>query len=993
MKIQHEICCDSRMMLSIKILRTILLTVCLLALPLLLLCSCQPEDTQPVVSDSRVVSEADIIINEVLTSNSSSAKAYDGRYYDWVELYNPTPYTVVLDDYYLTDNIEDYKKESLKGQRIPAGGYLVIYCSGLNITDEKGFLHTSFKLSAENGETLFLSNDKAITRLSVPKAKENISYGLDGNGNYVWFDNPTPGLPNEKNGENFFNSIVINEYMISNTFTVYDCEGDYGDWVELYNSGKKKVELKGYGLTDNDSSAFKYVFPEGVAIEPEQYLLVFCDGKNKVDDEGVPHTNFSLGAEDKVIELYSPENILLDTVAIVSNMPDNISCGLVEGESEMKFFARPTPGKKNSTVWTELSVMPSPDINDGVLISETLSSSSQKMSSAYPSKSFPSDYIEIFNSTSVDVNLKGYSLAQDPGKPFFRFPNTTLKAGEYVVVYCDGVNKTKNPSDFHAAVKINTGGETFYLADSTGHVCDVYFSGKGRYGMSSGRIGADISKRVFFSTPTPGSKNSGKYYLRFAPVPAFSVEGGVVKKGTKVSISAPDGYKIVYTTDGSKPSTSSSVYSKPFTIKENTVIRAAAYGKNAAISECVTQTYMVKNPHTLPIVCVSGSQAQLIGKKGILTDVDADSEYEVHVEYFDENGVKAVEFECGAKHFGAYSLPYPQKGLHLALRECYGQNSVSYNFFNENPNAVTTFKSLLLRPSGQDQKLAKLRDELIPAIVRGEIDIDYQEYRACALYVDCKYWGMYYIRERMDSDYLESHYGFEEGSFDLIKSQHYVKAGSVDDYDALTNFCRNNDLRQEDNYQYVCSLVDLDSLMNFWIIETFFLNKDTGNIKCYKEKNGKWRWMIYDFDWSLNGVHISNRTNFIDDHLLDPEGHGASHFDNSIIRKLLMNDKFRDRFITLYCYHIQYTFASERTIPILNSMAEKIDNEMKLNSQRWYEPKYKNWKNKSLPLLRSALQDRPKNAYEQLKSSFLLSDGELEKYKQKAVKLHDEKKP
>ena len=229
----------------LKLLKTVLLAGCLAALSIALLTSCENTEETEVVSDSRIVSEADIIINEVLTSNSASAKAYDGRYYDWVELYNPTPYTVALDNYYLTDNMEDYQKASLKGQKILPGGYLIIYCSGLNITDEKGFLHTPFKLSAENGETLFLSNDTSITRLSVPKSEANVSYGLNSDGNYFWFDNPTPGQPNEGSGDGIANYIVINEYMISNTFTVYDSEGDYGDWVDLYNSGSTKVVRDG----------------------------------------------------------------------------------------------------------------------------------------------------------------------------------------------------------------------------------------------------------------------------------------------------------------------------------------------------------------------------------------------------------------------------------------------------------------------------------------------------------------------------------------------------------------------------------------------------------------------------------------------------------------------------------------------------------------------------------------------------------------------------
>ena len=110
-----------------------------------------------------------------------------------------------------------------------------------------------------------------------------------------------------------------------------------------------------------------------------------------------------------------------------------------------------------------------------------------------------------------------------------------------------------------------------------------------------------------------------------------------------------------------------------------------------------------------------------------------------------------------------------------------------------------------------------------------------------------------------------------------------------------------------------------------------------------------------------------------------------------MILSLLQNKEFRDKFITLYCYHIQYTFAPKRTVAILNEMAKKIDNEMKLNDKRWPEPHYKNWKEKSVPMLRNALKNRPQNAYEQLKSSFSLSDKQLASYKKKAVQMHNEK--
>ena len=133
------------------------------------------------------------VINEVLCSNSASFKAYDGRFYDWIELYNPTSSDLSLNGYYLSDDPESLTKNSLSGQSIPAKGYLVIYCSGLSMTDERGFLHTGFKLSAADGETVYLSDSNSVVSVTVPPSKENISYGLNDEGKYVWFDVPTPG--------------------------------------------------------------------------------------------------------------------------------------------------------------------------------------------------------------------------------------------------------------------------------------------------------------------------------------------------------------------------------------------------------------------------------------------------------------------------------------------------------------------------------------------------------------------------------------------------------------------------------------------------------------------------------------------------------------------------------------------------------------------------------------------------------------------------------
>ena len=80
----------------------------------------------------------------------------------------------------------------------------------------------------------------------------------------------------------FAQNIVINELMSSNLSTIADEDGDYPDWIELYNAGLTTVNLQNYGLTDNFSDTLKWIFPD-ISIAPNEYLMIFASGKNSTD--------------------------------------------------------------------------------------------------------------------------------------------------------------------------------------------------------------------------------------------------------------------------------------------------------------------------------------------------------------------------------------------------------------------------------------------------------------------------------------------------------------------------------------------------------------------------------------------------------------------------------------------------------------------------------------------------------------------------------------
>lgn len=78
----------------------------------------------------------------------------------------------------------------------------------------------------------------------------------------------------------FSQDVIFNEFMASNDKTVADEDGDYSDWIELFNAGQNTVNLEGWGISDNESNPFKWVFPD-VIMGPGEYLLVWASGKNR----------------------------------------------------------------------------------------------------------------------------------------------------------------------------------------------------------------------------------------------------------------------------------------------------------------------------------------------------------------------------------------------------------------------------------------------------------------------------------------------------------------------------------------------------------------------------------------------------------------------------------------------------------------------------------------------------------------------------------------
>ena len=254
-------------------------------------------------------------------------------------------------------------------------------------------------------------------------------------------------------------TLYINEFMASNDAYWADENGDFDDWVEIYNPGTDSVDIGGLWFTDDLTDPASHQIPDTASaittIPPGGFLILWAD---KESEQGVLHVEEKLGGSGEQIGLVyisGTDTVFVDSLTYGEQIADTSSGRIADGGSDWDSFPDPTAGVSNT--WT-------PDALAGIVINEFLASND---SCCTDENGDYDDFIELYNTGASSINIGGMYITDDLTDPAsWQIPTsdaslTTLASGGFLLLWAD---KESEQGVLHVEEKLGGSGEQIGLA-------------------------------------------------------------------------------------------------------------------------------------------------------------------------------------------------------------------------------------------------------------------------------------------------------------------------------------------------------------------------------------------------------------------------------------------------------------------------------------------------------------------------------------------------
>ena len=419
-----------------------------------------------------------------------------------------------------------------------------------------------------------------------------------------------------------------------------------------------------------------------------------------------------------------------------------------------------------------------------------------------------------------------------------------------------------------------------------------------------------------------------------------------------------------------------------------TVVRAVAVAEDGTFSDVVTNTYFVMNDEKLkyysdiPVVSLVTDPDNLFDKdKGIYvagqqyldwknspqynrnkSEWDTDNvanffskgkewEREADITYF-KNRALGFTQKMGIRIKGASTRNSQTKSFNIYARSEYGDSKLDYKLIDDNYSAIDgkvikRYDSFSLRAVAWVDRMrervvhSSLRD--IPALATYDSD-------RCMLFIDGELWGMYEIIEKASDYYIQSNYDIPSENVVMIKNGE-VEEGTDSDLEELEEigeFCMAHDLSVDDNYNYVTSKIDVESLIDCYCAGLYLGTWDWPNHNYLMWRNsgeaidgniysdGKWRCGSFDFDYSVGLTYQS--FGGVEGYQYDSfrkMDSAKKEIPTSIFMALLGNPEFKQQFADRFYSYAYSVFEPSKMNAELDDEENRYMDYMTMTAWRW----------------------------------------------------------
>lgn len=309
------------------------------------------------------------------------------------------------------------------------------------------------------------------------------------------------------------------------------------------------------------------------------------------------------------------------------------------------------------------------------------------------------------------------------------------------------------------------------------------------------------------------------------------------------------------------------------------------------------------------------------------------------IELFDSHGQLLTREDCGIRVRGGLSRSDVQKPLGFYAREKYsGENRFAYDVFGDGYGQ----KDFLAHSLGNDCDVKIIDYVIYRVLSEGENTFSVTPMVPCNLFLEGEYWGPMFLIKDINASTISEEFGVKEDNVLLIKSGNVkisddfidLQEKELEEWEEIQDFIRNNDMSVQENYDYVCSKIDIKDFAEYAATEVYIGNADwhsDNNYACWRtmklEKDnpysdGKWRFCLFDVNWS-----------FESDDVIWGETYSDWDF-YQMIKCLGQNEEFESLFRNKIS-DLEVMFAPDRVKDIISDWSNIMEEPIRCNFKRF----------------------------------------------------------